>query len=112
MEFVCVTVAWGDWTLRYSVNTIILHVVELTKTMPVDSCSITWKMITHGHFNIVSPTSFDPRPRIRRVKHLALSILATIRIKGLCRDVEGILPGFTFRVKALIVRVDVVSPLF
>lgn len=68
LELVGKGVSGGDWALSYSWHSIILNRVELTNSMPMDSCSIMLKVVGDMDDEVISPVCDDSRARNCSIK--------------------------------------------
>lgn len=94
LELISEGVPLGDRALRDAVDTVHLHGVQLTDTMPVNRCAIGIVVVFDMNDNIVTPTSFDQWAGEGLVEDFAAGLLEPvcfqlwedkISIKGLQR---------------------------
>ena len=92
IEFVRIAVVGCNGALRDGIDTVMLEGIEHANTVPVDSCAVPFQEIGDGDFDLVTPASFDPWPRILAVEGLATVWSSdSIGIDVLIGDVEMIL---------------------
>ena len=91
-EFVGEAVTRSDWTLRDTVNTVILESFVLTSAVEMDGCSVVSQVILDGDLDPIAPASFDVGTWVHFVEGLASSGSGdAIGIDGVVGDIEMIL---------------------